>query len=197
VNKFENNYLIITPPINSRLYSVKRCDNKWGVVDNGNNVIVPFGKYRWIGGFQNGFAKVISHKDTSSSKNVIRTLTLPEKPVLNLAKQGIINELGEEVVPLEYNVWKFYGKDFPSIVIETNAGNKHKIPYNRLKNNPLSVIARLQSMNKAEIVKECNDTYGQNYHEFSGSYAQDVMGYSDDVINEAFEGDPDMYWNID
>lgn len=52
-------------------------------------------------------------------------------------------------------------------------------------------------MNKAEIVKECNDTYGQNYHEFSGSYAQDVMGYSDDVINEAFEGDPDMYWNID
>lgn len=124
-------------------------------------------------------------------------MTLPEKPVLNLAKQGIINELGEEVVPLEYNVWKFYGKDFPSIVIETNAGNKHKIPYNRLKNNPLSVIARLQSMNKAEIVKECNDTYGQNYHEFSGSYAQDVMGYSDDVINEAFEGDPDMYWNID
>ena len=35
------------------------------------------------------------------------------------------------------------------------------------------------------------------YEEFAGSYAQDVMGYSDDVINDAFEGDPDAYWNID
>ena len=49
--------------------------------------------------------------------------------------------------------------------------------------------------------KECdsynNDDYGTHYGEFAGSYAQDVMGYSDDVINDAFEGDPDAYWNID
>ena len=41
------------------------------------------------------------------------------------------------------------------------------------------------------------DDYGTHYGEYEGSYAQDVMGYSDDVINDAFEGDPDMYWNID
>lgn len=41
------------------------------------------------------------------------------------------------------------------------------------------------------------DDYGTHYGEFAGSYAQDVMGYSDDVINDAFEGDPDAYWNID
>lgn len=35
------------------------------------------------------------------------------------------------------------------------------------------------------------------YNEFNGSYAQDVMGYDDDTINDAFEGDPDAYWNID
>lgn len=43
----------------------------------------------------------------------------------------------------------------------------------------------------------CRDNYGTHYGEFSGSYAQDVLGYSDDIINDAFEGDPDAYWNID
>lgn len=41
------------------------------------------------------------------------------------------------------------------------------------------------------------EKYGTNYGEYAGSYAQDVEGYSDDVINDAFEGDPDAYWNID
>lgn len=36
-----------------------------------------------------------------------------------------------------------------------------------------------------------------NYGEYAGTYAQDEMGYSDDLINDAFEGDPDAYWNID
>lgn len=41
------------------------------------------------------------------------------------------------------------------------------------------------------------DDYEDEYEEYAGSYAQDVMGYSDQDIDEAFEGDPDMYWNID
>lgn len=36
-----------------------------------------------------------------------------------------------------------------------------------------------------------------HYGEYAGTYAQDVMGYSDDVINDAFDGEPDAYWNID
>lgn len=36
-------------------------------------------------------------------------------------------------------------------------------------------------------------TYGR----FSGSYAQDEMGYSDDDIDTIFDGDPSAYWNID
>lgn len=39
--------------------------------------------------------------------------------------------------------------------------------------------------------------YGGTYSEFTGSYAQDCMGYDDETINDAFEGDPDAYWNID
>jgi hypothetical protein len=35
------------------------------------------------------------------------------------------------------------------------------------------------------------------YKEYRGSYAQDEMGFSDQTISDAFEGDADNYWNID
>ena len=42
-----------------------------------------------------------------------------------------------------------------------------------------------------------SEKYSSHYGEYSGTYAQDVAGYSDDVTNDAFDGDPDAYWNID
>ena len=42
-----------------------------------------------------------------------------------------------------------------------------------------------------------DDEYESTHDCFSGSYAQDVEGFSDEAIDEAFEGDPDAYWNID
>ena len=41
------------------------------------------------------------------------------------------------------------------------------------------------------------EEYETHYGKYAGTYAQDVAGYSDDVIGDAFEGDPDAYWNID
>lgn len=35
------------------------------------------------------------------------------------------------------------------------------------------------------------------YENYSGSYAQDVEGWSDQDIDDALDGDPDAYWNID
>ena len=35
------------------------------------------------------------------------------------------------------------------------------------------------------------------YERYNGSYAQDVEGWSDQDIDEVFDGDPDAYWNID
>ena len=35
------------------------------------------------------------------------------------------------------------------------------------------------------------------YNEYNGSSAQDVMGFSDQEIDDAFDGKPDTYWNID
>ena len=42
-----------------------------------------------------------------------------------------------------------------------------------------------------------DDSYEEEYGTHYGKYAQDVAGYSDDVIDDAFDGDPDAYWNID
>ena len=33
--------------------------------------------------------------------------------------------------------------------------------------------------------------------DYSGTYAHDVMGYTNDEIDTIFDGDPDAYWNID
>ena len=37
----------------------------------------------------------------------------------------------------------------------------------------------------------------QTYDCYHGSYAQDVEGWSDQAIDEVFDGDPEAYWNID
>lgn len=42
-----------------------------------------------------------------------------------------------------------------------------------------------------------DDDYDGCEDEYAGTYAHDVEGYSDDDINDAFDGDPDAYWNID
>lgn len=48
--------------------------------------------------------------------------------------------------------------------------------------------------------EEYDDTDYDNtptYDRYSGSWAQDIEGYSDDDIDTIFDGDPSAYWNID
>jgi hypothetical protein len=45
-----------------------------------------------------------------------------------------------------------------------------------------------------------NDDYYERestYEKYNGSYAQDVEGWSDQDIDDVFDGEPDAYWNID
>lgn len=37
----------------------------------------------------------------------------------------------------------------------------------------------------------------KTYENYNGSYAQDVESWSDQDIDDVFDGDPDAYWNID
>lgn len=158
----QDNFRQVKEPINSDLYAVQDKEYKWGVVDEDENVIVPFGKYAWIDGFQNGLAKVISHKDTSSTNHICSLdIETGEVDETKIAAQGIINEKGEEVLPLEYRVWKFYGKDFPTIKTFKD-GVEHTQYYEQL--NP-------------DYKSDIDDDDDYDYQNYSDSYND----YQDDT----------------
>ena len=49
-----------------------------------------------------------------------------------------------------------------------------------------------------DFVDDCNMFEEERTYEcYNGSYAQDVEGWSDQDIDDVFDGDPDAYWNID
>ncbi len=185
---------------------IQNSDRQWGVTDLEGNIIVPFGKYGWIDGFESGLARVCDHGAMYYHKNIMGILDLENDTVIEGAaitaeydrirkenpdyysKWGIINDSGEEVLPVEYDdIWKFYGKNRYSTNV-VKGGVASKVYLRTLSSNlPMSNSCLLDN---EEV---CRKSYG----EYAGSYAQDVMGYSDDDINDAFDGDPDAYWNID
>lgn len=65
--------------------------------------------------------------------------------------------------------------------------------------NEREVLLKIYSMfdEEYEDYSSGYDPYEQSYDEYAGSYAQDVEGYSDQEIDDIFDGDPDAYWNID
>lgn len=84
----------------------QRSDFKWGICDLEGTVIVPFGKYDWIDGFEQGLARVKIGQESNALAN-------------NSNKWGIINTSGEEVLPVVYdNIWNFLGKKMFSTRVE-------------------------------------------------------------------------------
>lgn len=147
------------------------------VLDLSGNIIVPFGTYWDIEPFVNGFARC-------------RIFTVnEEKKRIELC--GVINEQGDVILECNerrinpfYGRYKFKGLKFLKDVI--------------MRENPSILDEYLAKHTRYDSTNDnVQEDYGSHYGEFAGSYAQDVMGFSDDVINDAFEGDPDAYWNID
>lgn len=186
---------------------IQNSDRQWGVTDLKGNVIVPFGKYGWIDGFDSGLARVCDHGAMYYHKNIIGIIDFENDTIIEgdaitaeydrirkekpdyYSKWGIINESGEEVLPLEYDeIWKFYGKNRLSTKVVKD-GVTSEIYFHTLNPNLSTVCYRSNNY--------MDDGGHSDYGEFAGSYAQDVMDYSDDDINDAFDGDPDAYWNID
>jgi hypothetical protein len=189
---------------------------QYSVEDNNGNIIVPAGRYAWISGFDSGLARVCTSGRSLNTSTVIVSCDLsgcysgerlkqhvkeeflahPEK----FEKWGIIDEGGNEVLPLEYDeIWKFEGKGkLTTKVIKSGISMEFSL---RLRSFVAPSI-------RQEYIECCEDDeygihysddekYGTHYGEYAGSYAQDVMGFSDEAIGDAFDGDPDCYWNID
>ena len=177
-------YQHVIPAINGeRLFTVQNRKGQWGVIDENENTVIPFGKYDIIDGFDCGLARVKIGKEPNSKKD-------------NSNKWGIINENGDEVlIPEIQQVWSFYGKPYSTIIVEKE-GTRRKHPYSDFMTD---------NNNENDADEDyCNcdydpydDYYEESYGDFAGTYAQDYMGFSEDTIYDAFEGDADACWNID
>lgn len=127
--------------------------------------------------------------------------------------EGYVNEDGEiistdffdEIIPFKdagyYLVYK-NGK-----VGLLNSRRKTLLPcvYDEIVDIAWRCIIVIENGVKKEIEFQThhadNSSYNEkescHYSRYSGSYAQDEMGYSDEDIDTIFDGDPDAYWNID
>ena len=176
-------YQSIVPAIgNKNLFTVNK-DYKWGVVNTLGEEIVPLGTYDLIDGFDRGYARV---KIGKASSNIVD----------NDNKWGLIDEKGNVVLPIKYKeIWNFYGKPQYSNIILVKDDDTRTI----LKD---FLMSKRYTDDSSEYASSYNRSYendygDEHYEEFSGTYAQDVAGYSDEDIYDAFDGDPDAYWNID
>lgn len=163
---------------NKKLYTVQDKNLGYAVLNIDGTVVVPYGKYNYIDGFDKGLARVKIGNVTNGQKE-------------NGNKWGLINENGDVVLPIEYDdMWSFYGKNRATVRVV-----KGDVAQNIVLSEILGVVEDQESGSLSDNYYA--DDYGSNYGEYAGSYAQDVEGYSDDVIDDAFDGDPDAYWNID
>lgn len=159
---------------------VKNEKGQHGVMGNNGDMIVPFGRYAWISGFDHGLARV---------KSIFcDELLNPDNEVMERAKWGIIDESGQVVLPLVYDeIWNFFqkGRSNTKVVL----GGDEKL----FNLNSQQII----DSNSSSVRKGSSYSYGMHYGKYAGFYAQDVAGFSDDVIEDAFDGNPDAYWNVD
>ena len=168
-----------------RVKVIQLKNRQWGVTDINDNVIVPFGKYDWIDGFDHGFARVKIGKCLEGVWQEIDMNTFECKGTIigGGNKWGIINRQGEEVLPVEYDsVWNFYGKNRESTTVEKNE-KKHLVWFDDLNQN---------EEDYDEDYSWENESGWSSYDEYGGP-----NGYDDFTVDEAFEGDPSAVWNID
>ena len=162
-------WTIIISDDRQRFTVVDYKTRKHGVLDRKGNIIVPFGEYAYIDGFDHGLARV--KKDN---------------------RWGLINNNGDVVLQTEYDrIWSFHGKNRTSTkVIKGNS--EWDVSFSSLIMGYTTIV----DDTTADYIPIYDDE-PETYNEYNGSYAQDIMGYSDQTIDDAFDGDPDAYWNID
>lgn len=85
-------------------------------------------------------------------------------------------------------------------LIEQFGGNLYQALYEKTRDNNWLLSEKNEQLIKISKKNyESSNDYEdkKTFENYRGSYAQDIEGYSDQDIDDIFEGDPDMYWNID
>ncbi len=166
------------------------------VVNDKEEIIVPLDRYRFISPFQHGLARV----QTGNRYTGLRVFdgSVPEEALEY--KWGIINSEGKEVVIPEYDF--IVGFDLV-LKVSTKArknGNDCMLPLRGLSEEydaALNISNKSSTRSRGFFASMGYSSQREHYEEFEGTYAQDVEGYSDEDIYDAFDGEADAYWNID
>lgn len=104
----------------------------------------------------------------------------------------VISDSNDEDIPVTSPIWVSY-TDTEFVTLFGKISTKE---YAENLDNVKRDVQKCKQIPKIEHCCSCRDER-PTYEEFAGSYAQDVMEYDDQTIYDAFEGDPDVYWNID
>lgn len=88
-----------------KTYTARSLEKGYAVFSEDGSIVIPFSRYDYIDGFDGGFARV--------KKGQPGSLEHPDD------KWGIIDESGNEVVPLEYDhIEPFYQKNLEFCIVE-------------------------------------------------------------------------------
>ncbi len=102
-------------------------------------------------------------------------------------------EMGEDNVNVEVNETDFLSFDFSTMEIYRDT---ELIDKSCARGENLLIPNQYRRANNQTYDDYDEEVYN-GYGRYSGSYAQDEMGWSDDDIDTVLDGDPDAYWNID
>ena len=175
---------IAAPSIGDDNYVIHSLSKGYAVINSKGEYIVPFGEYSYISGFDYFHARIRKGKQQDDDGNAI-------------SNWGIINGDGKIVLEPKYKfIYNFYrtSHKFAKVISADNAIHEFHFLDDTLKYNGALADEERKYAQELEDYASLQD---YTYNEYNGSYAQDVMGYSDQEIDDAFDGDPDAYWNID
>lgn len=183
-------------------------NGEYGVTDLDDNVIVPFGKYDWIEGFDFGLSRVrtkgihnhpeswVPYNCTSQKEYNEQMAEIKEEGRKyeedrrqhneRYSKWGIINEKGEEVLPVEYDeVWGFMGRGYASTNVEKD-GVTRRVYFSDL----------ISSEAEEEAEDDNNGSYCDDYREY---YEEPYDWKADtwDALTDGMYGDMPEGWDGD
>lgn len=120
-------YLSVLPSLSSYyIFTVENQDKHFAVITSYGDVVVPYGKYYRISGFDKGFAKVCTYNAETGKY-----------------KFGIIDEQGDVVLPLEWDRMRsFYKKNFSEIRVSRKEDEKVTEKFIKIKD-----LSRIEGTN--------------------------------------------------
>lgn len=180
--------------VSGNIAVVRDSEYRYGVVSIEGSIVVPFGMYGWIDGFDSGLARVRTHGKIGYTRNVM-LVCCPQGDKLNAisgeenlrqyyiedrkqnpekyAKWGIINEQGEEVLPLEYDeIWGFYEKKRSSTKV-VKAGEESEVYFHDLNHSlPIHGLDEWQyELNKEESINYWHEYFSINdCYDYEGNF---------------------------